>query len=99
MEFLIEKGKSWFILAQIFIILAGFLFTTSGLAYSSGFDAFNRAVDLSLQNSTNLNTTEIIQIYGDLTTANLRVFKGFMIFASICVFLSLLFWIVGYFKF
>lgn len=40
----IELAKSWFILAEILIILAGFFFATAGVAWSNSLSTLNLAV-------------------------------------------------------
>jgi|SRR3989338_11166800 len=43
-----EIAKSWFTFAQITVILAGFLFTASGVAWNNSQDTINRMQEISL---------------------------------------------------
>jgi len=95
----IEEAKSYFVLSQIFIILAGFLFASSGVVYSSVFNSFDKAVDIALsENMSNNLSQQLIQNYGDLTIVNISLYKTFLISAFIITFLSVLSWFFGNYK-
>ena len=93
----VEKAKSYFVLSQILIILAGFLFASSGVVYALMFNSFDKAVELALSNSTNssFNVTGLIQTYGDLAVVNFSLYKYFLYSGAIVTFFSLLAWCLG----
>ncbi|MFA5952966.1 MAG: hypothetical protein WC812_00035 [Candidatus Pacearchaeota archaeon] len=96
----LEIAKSYFVLAQISIIFAGFLFASGGIAYNSANNNFDKAVSLAL-NSENLTMEKtdlyknFIQIYGNLTNNNLQLWIWFFIIGAIFVLISFILWFIG----
>lgn len=61
----LEEAKSWFVLAQILMILAGFLFATAGISYNNA--------ENSIKNIYNINSRllpDMISMYSSLSTVN-----------------------------
>ena len=50
----LELAKSWFVAAQLLIIFAGFMFATSGMAYSNANNIISRMVSNLTQTSFNV---------------------------------------------
>jgi hypothetical protein len=57
----IEEAKSWFALAEILIILAGFMFALSGIYYTSSEE--NSKIGLSINQNIGLTNLELLKIY------------------------------------
>lgn len=98
-----EESKGYFALSQILIILAGFLFASGGISYTSASNHFDKAVILALtpQNLTpeQLNlSNSIIGVCGDLTKANLSLWRIFIEMGMISAFLSIFVWFLGMIK-
>jgi len=102
----IENAKSWFVLAQITIILAGFFFAASGIMWSAATSNLNSGVNLAtdltnkdcnqLNNSYYKNfTSKALNYYGEATITNLKLFIDYTWIGVLLITLSLFFWIRG----
>ena len=112
MENQIELAKSWFVLSQLSMILAGFLFASAGIAWTSSINTLNTAIPLTndfIKNSNCINNFNLsslqlefrndsIQYFGEMVTINLKIFYGFIFFAIIFVIMAIVYWFVGYDK-
>jgi len=105
----IELEKSWFILAQIFIILAGFLFASGGIAWTNSINTLNTGINLAndyIQEGCKLNNLSGIAefrnfslyYYGQMTITNLELWKIFFLLGGIFLIISLVCWFLGYHK-
>ena len=104
-----ELAKSWFVMAQLFMILAGFLFVMVGVAHSSSVGTrqslYNDLVivqvganqfTLAKLNGTAKDLTDDLFIaYGDIIEKNERIRFFGLIFGPILVVFSLIFWLIG----
>lgn len=107
MEKQIENAKSWFVLAQITIILAGFFFATSGIAWSTATSnlnfGLNLAADATSKDCSKINNIsnyqyfvgEAFKYYSEATLTNLEMWKNYLGIGVILIVLSLLFWARG----
>jgi len=102
----LEKAKSWFVLAQMSIILAGFIFAIVGIAYTNSLNSLNLGIDsfkIAEQNCLNNNTQFLCNSSIDITNKSIELIKpqinllmtSFW-FGWIFVFISIILWIWGY---
>ncbi len=91
----IEEAKSWFTLAQVVMILAGFMFASSGIWINSTISLQNSGINIlsSLNNSREIST-----IYFDISKIAANLMKNFFLFGSVITLMSLAFFIIGYYK-
>lgn len=76
MEIEVEKAKSWFVLSQVLILLAGFLFASAGIAYTSAFNSFDKAVVLSLDNIDRIVELRKLGLENNLTNSTQEEIKN-----------------------
>lgn len=104
-----ELAKSYFALSQIFIILAGFLFTASSVAYTNSINSLigmlnagvNVVTTASQLNSTifpSNNTVAMFSSFGDVTLIQAKMYIYYNIAGVISVLLSIISWILGHVK-
>ena len=79
----IEEAKSWFVLAQLIMILAGFMFAGGGIASSNSIGIFNKLQE-SLSSSLK-----------DLLILQINLWEYFIIFGSALTISSLVLFIIG----
>ena len=110
----VELAKSWFMLSQILIILAGFLFTAGGVAHSNYISIFNSEFNIlngivmqsyNNPNSINLenisdNTTiyRLIDLVDKEAKSQENLSKDYIRYGIGVSVLSILFWANGYSK-
>ncbi len=105
----IELAKSRFTLAQIFIILAGFLFAASGIAFANAQNTLNFGLSLAEEaGSKNCGELNNISNYqklmrgsldyvGESVVSNLNLWEMYSQIGIFFVVLSLLSWLWGYY--
>jgi len=81
----IELAKSWFELAQIAIILAGFFFAIAGISST------NAQTDLS---NAQINSS-LYQAWINLSSANASSMHTSLVFGFILTTISIIFWVGG----
>ncbi len=100
----IEIAKSWFVLAQITIILAGFLFASYGIHFTNAQTSLDKTIDLtifSIEQSKKLETNltkdfiSLSRDYPSLVSMNLEIGRIYLIFAMILTIFSIIFFFVG----
>jgi len=106
----IELAKSWFTLAQISIILAGFFFASAGIMLTNAQNTMNFGIDLAERASSkdcsiinNVSSYQNLTIgslnyVGESVWANLNLFKIYFILAGVFVIISFVLWTIGYHK-
>ncbi|MFA7708101.1 MAG: hypothetical protein WCX73_04065 [Candidatus Pacearchaeota archaeon] len=102
-----EIAKSWFVLAQILIILAGFSFTSAGISWSLATSNLNSGVNLVVDASTkscdnicNLTayqnlTGNVLSYYAEMTMGNLDLWKYLIDLGLLLTIFSILCWLRG----
>jgi len=106
----IEEAKSWFVLAQIIIILAGFMFATSGIHYANLKQTEKMMEDVFFQVSNSekftLNENDSYSQFiinhqnnlgNDERNQQLKVME-YKKYGKMLIIASLLFWLIGYLK-
>jgi len=103
----IEEAKSWFVLAQILIILAGFMFATAGISHNNLIQTKKTLSDRRYElgnTSLNLNNSWGKFVYNDfrgliLDEANFEVNKSIYNLLGLgFIIISITFWILGKIK-
>lgn len=108
----IEEAKSWFVLAQITIILAGFMFATSGIYYNNAKQSQKSFIEtaINMLNSDKMdydlskNDTYSLSIYNYLREFDKNKqdqetkYKSFLYFGLFMIILSSILFSIGYFK-
>jgi len=108
----IELAKSWFVLAQICIILAGFIFTAGGIAWTISFNAINDGLQFTnevikitptLNNSRVLDSysnfsDRMIDYYREIGFSHVKLWQELFVIGGVLVILSLITWGFGYWK-
>ncbi|MDO8741405.1 MAG: hypothetical protein Q7J54_07625 [Candidatus Woesearchaeota archaeon] len=96
----IELAKSWFIMAQLTMILAGFLFATGGVAWTNSLNSLNFGFNLISDVCQNLNksaipTASYADLVPNLVTSQIELARFCILFGVIMTIISLLFFIIG----
>ncbi len=106
----IELARSWFSLAQIFIILAGFFFASAGIMYTNAQNTINFGLDLAervnSQDCSVINnissyqdsTKTILDFISEFTRSNIENWKGYLQIGEVLVIISIITWVFGYFQ-
>ena len=103
----IELAKSWYKLAEIIIILAGFMFAGSGIAYTNGVHTLSEGYDLlkmsqevcsnPIASEINCNAMNNLTIKTfEMMTPQLELWKIMVIFGFGLASSSLIFCFIGY---
>ncbi|MFA5953619.1 MAG: hypothetical protein WC812_03430 [Candidatus Pacearchaeota archaeon] len=107
----IEEAKSWFVLAQILIILAGFMFATSGIYHNNLKQTEKMMEDLFFQVSNsgkftineNDSYSQFIMNYQNNLGDDERKFQikimEYKKWGEMLIMVSLILWLIGYYKF
>ena len=107
MEEKIELAKSWFIAAQLSIILAGFMFASAGIILSNTANTMNWGLNKvtevatqnceDLENVTNYQTIMIgsLDYVQESVESNLKVYKNLSKYGLWLIILSVIFFMVG----
>ena len=103
----IELAKSWFVAAQICIILAGFLFASAGILLTNSQNTMNFGLDKvgqvtvqdcgSLENVTNYQdvTIGILDYIQETVESNLKIYKKLEWWGLGLIIASAVFFIIG----
>jgi len=100
----IELAKSWFVLAQISIILAGFMFASAEIFQNKVDSVDDVTIDALMQFQINnisedfINkqyTDAIVEILLDRQQKNVLLYSNTIGWVKFLVFLSILFWLIG----
>jgi len=104
----IEDAKSLFVIAQIAIILAGFMFASAGIAYSSSINQINLihqdfydkvAMNDKINNyNISLGVNDISSSLGEIFKSQVKLFWGYMISGIIFTLFSFGFFFLGKYK-
>ena len=102
-----ELAKSWFIAAQLCMILAGFLFASAGIILTNSQNTMNFGLDKvgqvtvqdcgSLENVTNYQevTVGILDYVQETVESNLDVYKDLAQYGSWLIIASVVFFLIG----
>jgi len=103
----IELAKSWFTLAKIFMLLAGFMFAASGILYNGaiestkiGFDYLIETQKICSNNLTQFNCENMINATNsllELPPLQADLWRSLFGFGGIVSLLALISWGFGYF--
>jgi hypothetical protein len=106
----IELAKSWFILAQITIILAGLFFASAGIMFTNAQNTLNFGLDLAeratskdcnlINNVSSYQnfTIGVLDYVGESVYANLDLFMIYIKIGFGLVIVSVVLWITGYIR-
>lgn len=104
----VEISKSWFKLAQIFMMFSGFMFASSSFSYVNSMEGLNIGLvtlsetqETCLNNVTRINCDEMIELTKHLLELSNSQFSLWAIFINIGVLtalMSIVFWLFGYFN-
>lgn len=105
-----EIAKSWFVLAQIAIILSGFFFASSGILFDAEKANFNQELSLvaeaagkdcsQISNPENYQNAivQLIDTYNDSGDYYRKMSKEYLYWGIIFTVLSFCLWLVGHWK-
>ncbi len=104
----IEHAKSWFVLANLFMMLAGFMFAASGLAFMGSMESLNQGTNLlfktqeiCLDNVTKYNCETMLNVTSrvlEVHSINFELWPTFLEMGAVISILSFLAWIMGNYK-
>ena len=106
----IEQAKSWFVLSQLLMILGGFMMASSGIVLTNAQNTMTFGLDkvsdipkvdcTELQNVTNFQEINvgILDYVQNSVKVGLKTYIGLLWMSVFLISLSLLSYMVGYFK-